>query len=114
MDDATKDLPAEGKSKVPATGPGAMSPLESLRREVDRLFEDFGPAGWRLPFPRPSAFEVAWPRAEPTFATSAVGRAPTGTPPTAAVRGAHRSFRQFINSRRRISMPSKPSACVAF
>jgi HSP20 family protein len=64
MDDATKDLPAEGKSKVPATGPGAMSPLESLRREVDRLFEDFGPAGWRLPFPRPSAFEVAWPRAE--------------------------------------------------
>jgi HSP20 family protein len=64
MDDATKDLPAEGKSRVPATEPGAMSPLESLRREVDRLFEDFRPAGWRLPLTRPSAFEVAWPRAE--------------------------------------------------
>ena len=64
MDDATKNLPAEGKSKVPATDQDAMSPLESLRREVDRLFEDFRPAGWRLPFPRPSAFEVAWPRAE--------------------------------------------------
>jgi len=64
MDDATKDLPAESGSKLPATDREAMSPFESLRREVDRLFDDFRPAGWRLPFPRPSAFEVAWPRAE--------------------------------------------------
>ena len=64
MDDATKNLPARGEEQGSCDGSGAMSPLESLRREVDRLFEDFRPAGWRLPFPRPSAFEVAWPRAE--------------------------------------------------
>ena len=41
-----------------------MAPFESLRREVNRLFEDFRPAGWRLPFGRPSTFELTWPRLE--------------------------------------------------
>lgn len=64
MDDATKNVPSEDRAAVQSTGQEFMSPLESLRREVDRLFADFRPADWRLPFPRPSAFEVAWPRAE--------------------------------------------------
>jgi HSP20 family protein len=38
---------------------GAMAPFwhpfESLRREVDRIFEDFDRSGWHLPFRRPTA-----------------------------------------------------------
>ncbi|MBI1732311.1 MAG: Hsp20/alpha crystallin family protein [Gammaproteobacteria bacterium] len=51
-------LPAE---KVPAAG--TFHPFESLRREVDRLFDDFG-ANWHLPFRR-SWFDLepAWRRA---------------------------------------------------
>jgi HSP20 family protein len=44
-------------SKVPAkTGqsgmPQAWQPFESLRREMDRLFDDFGLGTWRTPFRR--------------------------------------------------------------
>lgn len=45
-------------SKVPAkTGqtpgmPQAWQPFESLRREMDRLFDDFGAGFWRMPFRR--------------------------------------------------------------
>jgi HSP20 family protein len=45
--------PAE---KVPAA-PARRHPLESLRQEVDRLFDEFG--GWNLPS-RPSWFDL-WP-----------------------------------------------------
>ena len=52
---------AEAKSKVPvkmeAAAPQAWRPFESLRREVDRLFEDFGRDVWRFPFSR-SVFDV--------------------------------------------------------
>ena len=34
----------------PADRPTEWRPFESLRREVDRLFEDFQLASWRLPF----------------------------------------------------------------
>jgi HSP20 family protein len=37
--------------------PAEWRPFESLRREVDRLFEDFQLGAWRSPFGR-SAFEV--------------------------------------------------------
>ena len=42
----------------------AVSPFEALRREIDRLFEDFRPAGWRMALRRHSAFELGWPRLE--------------------------------------------------
>jgi HSP20 family protein len=42
------DQKAEAKSAVPQ----AWRPLESLRREVDRLFDDFGAEFWRSPFRR--------------------------------------------------------------
>ena len=56
---------AEAKSKVPVKteapeGAAALRtwrPFESLRREVDRLFEDFGRDVWRFPFSRP-VFDV--------------------------------------------------------
>lgn len=49
----TGDRNAESKS---VTSP-ARHPLETLRREVDRLFEDFGSGFWRAPF-RSSIFDV--------------------------------------------------------
>ena len=51
--------------------PTEWRPFESLRREVERLFDDFGVGSWRLPFGR-SAFDVEpfW-RGEPSW-----GKAP--------------------------------------
>ena len=53
---------AEAASKVPVkpeqkasehvSVPQAWRPFESLRREVDRLFEDFDRSSWRSPFRR--------------------------------------------------------------
>jgi HSP20 family protein len=60
---ATK-MPVETETKTPAERAEAISPFDALRREVDRLFEDFRPIGWRLPFRRPSAFELSWPSLE--------------------------------------------------
>ena len=54
---------AEDTSKIPVTtdkAPSALRPrrpLESLRQEIDRLFEDFGIGTWRSPF-RSSFFDV--------------------------------------------------------
>jgi HSP20 family protein len=54
---------AEAKTQVPvktgekaAEGVPALSawrPMETLRREIDRLFEDFNRDFWRIPFRRP-------------------------------------------------------------
>lgn len=45
----------------PAT---SVTPLDALRREVDRLFEDFRAGDWRWPFRRSGTdLEMAWPRA---------------------------------------------------
>ena len=43
--------------------PTEWRPFESLRREIDRLFEDFGVGSWRSPFGR-GVFDVEpfWPR----------------------------------------------------
>ena len=68
MTDNLSKVPVETEKKAGAAAPAprgeAATPLDALRREVDRLFDDFRPAGWRLPFGRPSAFELAWPRNE--------------------------------------------------
>ncbi|WP_442579265.1 Hsp20/alpha crystallin family protein [Mesorhizobium sp. ASY16-5R] len=53
-EDATK-LPVK-KSAVPAKSEARM-PFESLRHEIDRLFDDFRPFDWRLPS-RVLGFEV--------------------------------------------------------
>ena len=43
---------AEQKGEVKAAMPQAWRPFESLRREVDRLFDDFGTEFWSSPFRR--------------------------------------------------------------
>lgn len=68
MADTTTKLPvtAEKETSPQARG-SAWGPFETLRREVDRLFDDFHPFGWRgafarLPEPRTS-FAGNWPLA---------------------------------------------------
>ena len=59
MAEAETKVPVTTESK-PAASPTAMQawrPFESLRREVDRLFEDFTMNPFRLPFRRP-AFDI--------------------------------------------------------
>ncbi|WP_158672270.1 Hsp20/alpha crystallin family protein [Bradyrhizobium guangdongense] len=53
-------LPVTRKTTEPAFTPEAWRPFESLRREVDRLFEDFGSEDfWRRPFRSLADFEKA-------------------------------------------------------
>jgi len=72
---------AEGVTKIPvkteegartlAPVPQAWWPFESLRREIDRMFDDFGRDFWSTPFRRPTfAAEPFWstPFRRPTFA----------------------------------------------
>jgi HSP20 family protein len=63
---AKPETMSKPETKVPVTteaktsAPSAMQPwrpFENLRREVDRLFEDFSMAPFRLPFRRP-AFDI--------------------------------------------------------
>lgn len=72
MAEAATKVPVKTEKKAPerTTALQRPSPFESLRREVDRLFEDFD--FWRSPFRR-SAFELApsW-AAEPDFSAPAV------------------------------------------
>jgi len=46
------------KNEKASAGPAPWTPFESLRREVDRLFDDFGGGFWRAPFRR-SVFDMA-------------------------------------------------------
>lgn len=48
------------KSEKSAASPEGWAPFESLRREVDRLFDDFHPFGWRLP--SRTAFDLEIPK----------------------------------------------------
>ena len=62
MTEAAKvPVKAEQKSEAKVAVPQVWRPFKSLRREVDRLFDDFGTEFWRSPFRR-SLFEM-----EPVF-----------------------------------------------
>ncbi len=67
MAEATK-LPIKTEKKAAAPAPlGHWTPFESLRREIDRLFDSFHGGAGRLPFGRPGFdLELAWPR-EPSW-----------------------------------------------
>ncbi len=76
MAEAATKLPikTEDKKTEPmAAAAQAWHPLGNLRRDIDRLFEDFGSDFWRAPFRR-SAFDVApfWRRDWAIAATPAV------------------------------------------
>lgn len=61
MAESATKLPIKSdKAAVPAQQTG-WTPFEGLKREIDRLFDDFHPFGWRLPAAR-SAFDLALPR----------------------------------------------------
>lgn len=75
MTEAAAKLPVKTEEK-PAESSSAVlpwRPLETLRQEVDRLFEDFDRGFWRHPFRRP-AFELEklWRRELPWGAKPAV------------------------------------------
>jgi HSP20 family protein len=53
MAEAATKLPVRSvKSAAPAPAANWTAPFESLRREIDRLFDDFHPFDWRLRSPR--------------------------------------------------------------
>ena len=53
---------AEAATKLPVkTEKSAPNPFATLRREIDRVFDDFHPFGWRMPSPR-SMFDIEVPR----------------------------------------------------
>ena len=61
MPEATK-LPIKSEAETATPGP-SWAPFENLRSEIDRLFDNFHPLTWRLPFGRSSSMlETAGPR----------------------------------------------------
>ena len=72
MAEAATKVPVEvKKAERPAPAPGEWHPFDNLRREIDRLFDDFGIGRWRSPlFARSSSeadpfwrTEISWPKA---------------------------------------------------
>jgi HSP20 family protein len=58
-------LPVTKKASEPALAGEAWRPFESLRKEVDRLFEDFGDDFWRRPLRSLATLERSWPKKFP-------------------------------------------------
>lgn len=52
MADKQNKLPIKSEKKTGVTGTPQRSTFDSLRREVDRIFDEFHPAAWRFPFGR--------------------------------------------------------------
>lgn len=52
MTETASKLPVKTEQKTSAAGVDIWSPLKSLRREIDRLFDDFHPAAWHFPLSR--------------------------------------------------------------
>jgi HSP20 family protein len=63
MADIEPKAPAKTEEKAErAALPAAWRPFESLRHEIDRLFEDFDRGFWRFPSPRLFDIEPFWRR----------------------------------------------------
>ena len=54
-------LPVTKKASPQSPTGEAWRPFDTLRKEVDRLFEDFGDDFWRRPFRSLATFERSWP-----------------------------------------------------
>ena len=74
MAETPTKLPVKTEKAVKAAAPlQAWRPFENLRREVDRLFEDFDQGFWRSPFGRSMfAAEPFWPSQKAWVAAPAV------------------------------------------
>ena len=55
-------LPVTKKTSEPAFAGDVWRPFEALRKEVDRLFDDFGGDFWRRPFRSLAQLEPVWSR----------------------------------------------------
>ncbi|HRO11847.1 Hsp20/alpha crystallin family protein [Amaricoccus sp.] len=62
-DTPAKTTASQTESGAPARREEIWSPLDTLRREIDRVFEDFRPGRWPM-FGRMPGLDLAWPRAE--------------------------------------------------
>jgi HSP20 family protein len=67
MAETVTKLPIKTEKK--ATAPAAMGwerlpYVDNLRQEIDRLFDDFHPFGWRFASRLPRRFETEWPMRE--------------------------------------------------
>jgi HSP20 family protein len=62
---ATKVPVTTDKTTEPAAAPQAWQPIETLRKEIDRLFDNFGHDFWRSPFRALADFEPLWPSKSP-------------------------------------------------
>jgi HSP20 family protein len=73
MAEAAEKVPVKTEKKEPASALQAWRPFETLRREMDRLFDDFEGGFWRFPFGRPMfGAEPFWRREAPVIAAPAV------------------------------------------
>ena len=61
MADASQKVPVKSAGK-PAPAARSWSPFENLRQEIDRLFDDFHPLGWRSALCRLPGGDVPWPK----------------------------------------------------
>lgn len=63
MPEKASKVPVRNEKKSAAPARQHWTPFENLRREIDRLFDDFQPSGWwRSPFPRPKfSMDIDWP-----------------------------------------------------
>ena len=61
MAEKQSKTPARSGRNVPVAHEEGWQPFVGLRREIDRLFEDFLPAGWREPS-RPTIFDFDFGR----------------------------------------------------
>ena len=55
-------LPVTKQASGPSLAPDVWRPFEALRKEVDRLFDDFGDDFWRKPFRSFAALERSLPK----------------------------------------------------
>ncbi len=63
MTEATK-VPVKAEKGGTVVAPAHWSPIESMRREIDRVFDRFNRGTWDFPFGRRQfEFEFPWPRA---------------------------------------------------
>jgi HSP20 family protein len=60
MTEAASRLPVKASTKSQSARADNRFPFDNLRREIDRLFDDFRPFGWRLPSHR-SVFDLDLP-----------------------------------------------------
>ncbi|MCI0467330.1 MAG: Hsp20/alpha crystallin family protein [Beijerinckiaceae bacterium] len=61
MADTTK-LPIKTEKTGLSPAPAQWMPFDSLRREVDRIFDNFRHGMWDFPLRRAFEFELPWPR----------------------------------------------------